>query len=43
MALFQRNLVSRLSLLGVYEVGVYLCGAHILMSKHLGNRVNVCA
>lgn len=41
--LFQRNLVRRLSLLGIYQISIDLSGGDILMRQHLRYCVNVCA
>ena len=40
--LFQRNLIRRLSLLGVNQISINLCRGDILMRQHLRYRVNVC-
>ena len=41
--LFQRNLIRRLSLLGVNQISINLCRGDILMRQHLRYCVNVCA
>ena len=41
--LFQRNLISRLSLLGVNQISIDLSSGDILMRQHLRYCVNVCA
>ena len=40
--LFQRNLISRLSLLGINQISIDLSGGDILMRQHLRYSVNVC-
>ncbi len=41
--LFQRNLIRRFSLLGIYQISIDLSGGNILMRQHLRYCVNVCA
>lgn len=41
--LFQRNLVRRLSLLGIDQISIDLSGGDILVRQHLRYCVNVCA
>lgn len=41
--LFQRNLIRRLSLLGIDQICIDLCRGDILMRQHLRYCVNVCA
>ena len=41
--LFQRNLIRRLSFLGVNQISIDLCRGDILMRQHLRYCVNVCA
>ena len=41
--LFQRNLIRRLSLLGVNQISIDLSGGDILVCQHLRYCVNVCA
>ena len=41
--LFQRNLIRRLSLLGIDQIGIDLSGGDIFMRQHLRYCVNVCA
>lgn len=40
--LLQRNLISRLSLLGVNQISIDLSSGDILMRQHLRYCVNVC-
>lgn len=40
--LFQRNLIRRFSLLGIYQISIDLCSGDILMRQHLRYCVNVC-
>ena len=40
--LFQRNLIRRLSLLGVNQISIDLSSGDILMRQHLRYCVNVC-
>ena len=41
--LFQRNLIRRLSLLGINQISIDLSSGDILMRQHLRYCVNVCA
>ena len=40
--LFQRNLIRRLSFLGINQISIDLSGGDILMRQHLRYCVNVC-
>ena len=40
--LFQRNLIRRLSLLGIDQISIDLSSGDILMCQHLRYCVNVC-
>lgn len=40
--LFHRDLIRRLSLLGINQISIDLSGGNILMRQHLRYCVNVC-
>ena len=40
--LFQRNLIRRLSFLGINQISIDLSSGDILMRQHLRYSVNVC-